>query len=108
MATRPLFTGPWQSYTRSCCGRRGCMGIRDCSCFGGAGRGVGVVALLAACAIVGLVRADRAPAACQKQLRHGPLTLTAGCWQAEPGAFSANGRVIVNGIELRGPGRVRV
>src|SRR5262245_66109678 len=84
------------------------MAMRDCSWVEGARRGVVLGAMLGACAFVGGTRADGAPAACTKQVRQGPLTLKAGSWQAEPGAYTAAGPVTVNGLELRGPGKVRV
>jgi Divergent InlB B-repeat domain len=75
----------------------------------GSTRRLGVaVALLAACVFVAPSRADAASAACQKVVREGVLTLRANCWSVEPGGYRASGPVVVNGLELRGPGFIRI
>ena len=67
-----------------------------------------VMGLLAAWVFVSPTPAGSAPKACQKVVRQGVLTLRANCWSVEPGGYRASGPVVVNGLELRGPGFIRV
>ena len=72
------------------------------------GRLVFAATLLVVCVFVGPPAADGASTLCRKEVRQSVLTLRATCWQPEPGGYAARGPVTVNGLELRGPGLVRV
>ena len=72
------------------------------------GRLVFAAPLLVVCGFVSPPAADGASTACRKEVRQGVLTLRAACWQPAPGGYATRGPVTINGLELRGPGLVRV